>query len=293
MQDDSDEKELAAALEVRMLRLGVSSISDGGDIPMRMIRRITHRFPTAIRLCSPPAAVRRWKAVLFGAMLLLSMQLLASSGSGLGPTLATEQVLARMEQRYERQLQALESYQARRRYSVAHTLLGKPAYLVVEEQYRAPEEKRFRVLERGGSSEVQERVFSRLLEVERETTRELTRRQVDLCRRNYQFTLEQYDPAARAYIFAVEPRSPNPYLLRGKIWINDQDFAVQRIEGEPVRRHSVFVRQTRFVHEFARFGEFWFPVRHHSETDLRLFGRAVLDISYFDYHWQIQKEAQP
>jgi len=103
----------------------------------------------------------------------------------------------------------------------------------------------------------------------------------------------RYDPAARAYIFAVAPRSPNPYLLRGKIWINDQDFAVERIEGEPVRRHSVFVRQTRFVHEFARFGEFWFPVRHHSETDLRLFGRAVLDIRYFDYHWEMQKEAQP
>jgi len=260
---------------------------------MRMTRRIARRISTASRLFSRQAAMRRWKAVPSGAMLLLSMQLLASSGPGPAPTLATEQVLTRMEQRFERQLLALESYQARRRYSVAHTLLSKPAYLVVEEQYRAPEEKQFQVLERGGSSEVQERVFSRLLEVERETARESVRRQVDLCRRNYQFTFEQYDPAARAYIFAVEPRSANPYLLRGKIWINDQDFAVERIEGEPVRRHSVFVRQTRFVHEFARFGEFWFPVRHHSETDLRLFGRAVLDIRYFDYHWEMQKEAQP
>jgi hypothetical protein len=198
-----------------------------------------------------------------------------------------------MERRYEQQLQAVASYQARRRYSVEHSLLKKPSYLVVDEQYRAPEEKRFQTIERGGPSEVQERVFARLLAVEQETARESVRRQVDLSRRNYQFTFQRFDPVAGAYVFTVEPRSSNPYLLRGKIWINEQDFAVQRIEGEPVRRHSVLVRQSRFVHEFARFGEFWFPVRHHSETDLRLFGRAVLEISYFDYHWQIQKETQP
>ena len=198
-----------------------------------------------------------------------------------------------MERRYEQQLQALASYQARRRYSVTPTLLSKSAYLVVEEQYRAPEEKQFRVLERGGPSEVQERVFSRLLEVEQETARAAMRRQVDLSRRNYQFTFQHYDTAARAYVFAIEPRNSNPYLLRGKIWINEQDFAVQRIEGEPVGRQSAFIRQTHFVHEFARFGDFWFPVHHRSETDLRLLGRAVLEISYFDYRWQSQKEERP
>lgn len=235
----------------------------------------------------------RWKAVSYSAMLLLSLSVPLPSAPSSSSTPAPEQILSRMEQRYEQQLQTLASYQARRRYSVAHTMLGKPAYLVVEEQYRAPEEKQFRVLERGGPAEVQERVFSRLLEVEQETARESVRQQVDLSRRNYQFTFQQYDPAARAYVFAVEPRSPNPYLLRGKVWINEQDFAVQRIEGEPARRHSVFIRQTRFVHEFGRFGDFWFPVRHHSETELRVFGRAVLEISYFDYHWQLQKEERP
>lgn len=252
---------------------------------MRTMRWITRQ--------SVAAATRRGKVVLSCGVLLWGLNAPAASAPGLPATLAPDQILTRMEQRYESQLRVLESYQARRRYSVAHTMLGKPAYLVVEEQYRAPEEKLFRVIERGGPSEVQGRVFSRLLEVEQETTRESVRQQVDLNRRNYQFTFEQYDPAARAYVFAAEPRGSNPYLLRGKIWINEQDFAVQRIEGEPVRRHSVFVRQTRFVHEFSRFGDFWFPVRHRSETDLRLFGRAVLEISYFDYHWQIQKEEQP
>jgi len=235
----------------------------------------------------------RGTIIFYSAMLLLTLGSPVLSVPAPPSAPAPEQILTRMERRYEQQLRAVASYQARRRYSVEHSLLKKPSYLVVDEKYRAPEEKRFQTIERGGPSEVQERVFARLLAVEQETARESVRRQVDLSRRNYQFTFQRFDPVAGAYVFAVEPRGSNPYLLRGKIWINEQDFAVQRIEGEPVQRHSVLVRQTRFIHEFARFGEFWFPVRHHSETDLRLFGRAVLEISYFDYHWQIQKEAQP
>lgn len=68
--------------------------------------------------------------------------------------------------------------------------------------------------------------------------------------------------------------------------MNEGDFAVSRIEGEPVKLHSIFVRRTHFVHEFAKFGDFWFPVRHVSEADLFLFGRATLEISYSNYQWQ-------
>jgi len=252
---------------------------------MKTKRWLARQLPTGFR--------GRWKLISYSGLLLLSLSAPVPAAPPSPSAPAPEQILTRMERRYEQQLQAVASYQARRRYSVEHSLLKKPSYLVVDEKYRAPEEKRFQTIERGGSSEVQGRVFARLLAVEQETARESVRRQVDLSRRNYEFTFQKYDSIAGAYVFAVEPRGSNPYLLRGKIWINEQDFAVQRIEGEPVRRPSAFVRQSRFVHEFARFGEFWFPVRHHSETDLRLFGRAVLEISYFDYHWQIQKEAQP
>ena len=92
----------------------------------------------------------RWKPISYSGMLLLSLGASLPSAPGSSSAPAPEQILARMEQRYERQVRALESYQARRRYSVTQTVLSKPAYLVVDEQYRAPEEKRFQVIERGG-----------------------------------------------------------------------------------------------------------------------------------------------
>ncbi|MBI4463066.1 MAG: hypothetical protein HY647_00030 [Acidobacteria bacterium] len=209
------------------------------------------------------------------------------------PLLSPEKVLTRMEERLEQQYTVLESYQARRRYSASHPLLGDSVYLLVKEHYRSPDEKDFQVLESGGPAAIQKRLFSRLLEAELDTAPEVARQAVDICRRNYRFTFQKYDAAAGAYVFHVEPRTSNPYLLRGKIWVNAEDFGVQRIEGEPAQRHSSLVRQTHFVHDFARFGPFWFPVRHHSEAELFLFGHATLEITYYDYNWSPRQEVLP
>ena len=232
------------------------------------------------------ATAGRAKWIVYGAVLLLSILIPGPSAQGSSSTLAPEQILARMEQRYEQQMKLLPSYQAHRRYSVTNAVLGDPAYLVVEEQYGALEGKRFRVLERGGSPQAERRVFSRLLQAEQETSRDPARQAVEICRRNYNFTFIQYDPTKGSYVFQVEPRTSNPYLLRGKIWVDAKNFAVRRIEGQPVARQSLFVSQTHFVHEFAKFGDFWLPVRHRSETEVVLLGRAILEINYFDYQWQ-------
>ncbi|OFW12742.1 MAG: hypothetical protein A3H27_08360 [Acidobacteria bacterium RIFCSPLOWO2_02_FULL_59_13] len=231
-------------------------------------------------------AVLLWKVVACCAVLLLSLHAAGPSAQSLPPTLAPDQILMRMERRLEQQLRELESYRARRRYSAAHPLLGDSVYLLVQEQYKAPEEKKFKVLERGGMEQIQKRLFSRLLEVELETASEAARRAVDISRRNYRLTYSHYDVAKHAYVFEAEPRTANPYLFRGKVWIHAEDFAVQRIEGEPVKRHSAMVRQSRFVHEFAKFGEFWFPVHHTSTAKIYMFGQATLEIQYFDYEWK-------
>ena len=227
-----------------------------------------------------------WKFLLFASMQILSTVAPGPLAQAAPRALAPEEILTRMEERLEQQVNTIESYQARRRYLAANSILKNPAALVVEESYSAPGAKQFRELERSGSSLVYKRVFTPLLEVERETIRESTRPQVDLNRRNYRFTFLEHDEAAAAYVFQAEPVGPNPYLLRGQIWVNDKDFGVQRIEGEPAKRHSVFIRRTHFVHQFAKFGDFWFPVHHRSEAEMFLVGHSTLEIDYFDYQWQ-------
>jgi hypothetical protein len=45
------------------------------------------------------------------------------------------------------------------------------------------------------------------------------------------------------------------------------------------------------VHDYAKFGDFWFPVHNRTEVELRLFGRSTMGIDYFDYDWQPRPES--
>jgi hypothetical protein len=120
--------------------------------------------------------------------------------------------------------------------------------VAVEARFEAPVGKQFRVAERGGSRAVERRVFVPVLETERVNSRSPAREAVEISRRNYDFTCRHYDATARAYIFQAEPRPANKYLFRGKVWVNAEDFGIQRIEGEPAQRPSFWVRHTSFVH---------------------------------------------
>jgi hypothetical protein len=123
------------------------------------------------------------------------------------------------------------------------------------------------------------------MEAEQLNDVEPARNAVDIKRQNYRFSFIRFDPAAQAYVFQVEPRTSNRYLFRGLIWIDQHDYAVQRIEGEPAQSPSAFVRRTRFVHEFQKSGSQWIQARHRSEVELMVPGRAVMGIDYSDYVW--------
>ena len=232
----------------------------------------------------------RWagRSALSFALLLTLESGMDGRAQTLAPSETWEGIVARMEVSNERRREALQSYRDVRRYVASNLRFRCQGYLVVEELFAAPQDKRFRVLSRGGSRAIERMVFAPLLESELANARPTACGVVDICRRNYTFTFSEYDNAAKAYVFNIEPRTPNRYLLRGKVWINSDDFGIQRVEGEPAHRVSFWIHRTKFVHEYDKFGEFWFPVRTRSEVELRLFGRATMGIDYLDYDWQPQ-----
>lgn len=216
--------------------------------------------------------------------LFLSAWLLMG-GDGPAAVNATE-VLARMEQANAQRQQQLLSWTSIRRYRAENARLRRWATATAEVQYAAPGEKTYRIVDRAGSNAIVSRVIEPLLATERNTARAEIRAETDVCRSNYQFRLLEFDQATASYVFEALPRNPGRYNFRGKVWIDADSHGIRRIEGEPARPPSFWVRSTRFVHEYARFGEFWLPVRNHTEVQLRIFGRSALDIEYSDHRWQ-------
>jgi hypothetical protein len=203
------------------------------------------------------------------------------------PQLTLSQVVENLVQKNAERAKALESYRGKRIYKIDYK--GFPSALrgemIVEMTYTTPAKKDFKILSESGSKWIVKRVLKRLIDGEKEAQEAATRKSVELTTQNYNFTsLErQTDAGGCGYVLGIQPKVPNKFLYRGRIWVNDQDFAVCRIEAEPSKNPSIWITKTEIRHNYQKFQDFWLPVENRSVSSLRLGGRATLTITYQEY----------
>jgi hypothetical protein len=169
----------------------------------------------------------------------------------------------------------------------------RDAEMVVKVSFRAPNFKEFTVVSQTGSKFVIDHIFKKLLEGEQEASKGDNRQDTALTRKNYDFAIVGYEnaPEGAQYVLSLIPKTRNKFLYRGKIWIDARDFAVVRIEGEPGKNPSMWIKKTQIAHRYQKVDGFWLPAENHTESFIRLGGKATLSIEYREY--KIIKVAAP
>jgi len=206
------------------------------------------------------------------------------SAQGLLPV---DQVVKNLEARNAQRMAALEQFEGERIYRMEYRGFpsNRDAEMVVKVSFHAPSSKEFTVLSQTGSKFVLEHVFKKLLEGEQEAAKGENRHDTALTRDNYDFTLAGYEesPEGGRYVLNLLPRTNNKFLYRGTIWVDAKDFAVVRIEGEPGKNPSFWIKKTEIAHKYCKVDDFWLPAENHTESLIRLGGKATLSIEYQNY----------
>jgi hypothetical protein len=201
--------------------------------------------------------------------------------------LPMEEVVRNLQQKNAERAAALEEFAGTRIYRMQYRGIPSDhdAEMVVSMTFHAPAAKQFSVLSQTGSKFIVEHVFMKLLEGEQEAASDENRRRTALSTDNYDFALAGYESDADGgrYILDLLPKTKNKFLYRGKIWVDDKDFAVVRIEGEPGKNPSFWIKKTEIAHRYEKVNGFWLPAENHTESVTRLGGRAILSIEYQDY----------
>jgi hypothetical protein len=204
----------------------------------------------------------------------------------LKPILPTaDEVIARMIARDSERQAALHGYSAIRRYVLENRNHHKRAEMLVQMTCKEDGSKQFEVVSEDGWGGARKHVFPRLLEAEAEAAQPDLRERSRIIPENYTFEmLGTEDVRGRqAYVIAIEPKTPNKYLARGRIFVDADEYAIVRVEGKPAKNPSFWVKSVHFVHDYDKSGSFWFPVSDRSVTDVRVFGATEMTIEYFDY----------
>lgn len=225
-------------------------------------------------------------------MVLVLWPARARAQSSIPPTnvespLNLTQILDNMVQKNAERADALQKYQSKRFYTLDYA--GFPAAfhaeMVVEMTYEAPATKQFKIISQSGPQWIIDKILKRLLDTEKESMTDENRARDALNSRNYDFSgLEREDaPDNCSYVVTVQPKIASKLLYRGRIWVDRKDFAVCRIEAEPAKNPSFWIKKTQIHHSYLKVDDFWLPSKNESVSTIRGGGRAVLTIQYQDY----------
>jgi outer membrane lipoprotein-sorting protein len=225
---------------------------------------------------------------------LLGRPVYAQEAANAAP-LTTTEVVERMVAMNQRRSEALRSYNVTRVYHVENTKFNRKADLVARMTYYWPDEKKFTVLSESGSGVLRKFVLRRAMESEQEAAKKDVRRITDIHPNNYDFRLmgSEQDGGRQLYVLEATPKVNNKFSFRGRIWVDAQDFAVVRVEGQPAKNPSWWLKRVDIRQSYQKLGDFWLPLKNESVSQVRIFGRSSFIIQYKDYQILDPPGAQP
>jgi hypothetical protein len=230
--------------------------------------------------------------VLIGMVICLFLLLVVQSYPQTMPANADAIVSKMMEADAQRQC-AMSGYTAVRRYSASNH--NRHAEMVVQVLADEKGAKQFTVTSEQGSGAIRKHVFIKMLSEEAEASKYGSRGSTRLIPANYQFVLRGKDmlETGPAYVFDVTPKTLNKYLIEGKIWIDANDYSIVRVEGQPARSPSFWVRSVHFTHTYQKVGQFWLASSTHSVSDIKIFGTSELTIENSSYKLRVPDASPP
>jgi hypothetical protein len=210
------------------------------------------------------------------------------------PAPTADEIVARMVAADDARAPKLHDYTSLRKYSLDNKRFAVHAGMTVRVTYQYPGPKHFEITEQSGPAPVRAKVFRRMLDSELKASSGQAREDTRFSPRNYAFTLvaTREHEGRRCFVLKTEPKSDNPVLFRGEVYVDAEDYAVAYLDGAPAQNPSFWLRKTAIHHRYGKFGPFWLPLSNDSGSDVRMFGHTQVRIEYSEY--QINKlESSP
>lgn len=222
-------------------------------------------------------------ATLLFLFLFLQTNAMAADQVGLSatpPDLAT--IIQRLTQaQLENHLRA-KAYSLTREYKVFGADANRPRTEVVATvNFLPPNVKSYDIAQSTGG--MGEKVIRHILDHEIDLARDPAEMMVN--DRNYDFVFAGEDVTAgrSSYRLNITPKHQRKDLLRATIWIDKDSYHILRIEGDPTKSPSFWVKDIHLVLDFAEIAGMWMQTETHALARMRFGGEYTVTSQNLNY----------
>jgi hypothetical protein len=170
---------------------------------------------------------------------------------------------------------ASRAFTVRRDYQLFDKKWESKAQVVARITFVPPDRLRYEVeSSRGG---IAEKILRDLLDREMEALRGVGRR--ELSTENYDFGLagEETVDGRRCHVLALHPKREDRDLIRGRALVDAETYHLLRLEGEPVKSPSWWIRDLHITMRFADVDGTWMRILTHAVANVRFKGRYIME----------------
>lgn len=223
--------------------------------------------------------------------MLATLLFIAMVQGGSQPSLTASEILERMSQADNLRRVALAGYSGTRHYRFENKKSNKRAEMTVRMSCGGDGVKTFEVVDESGSGFVRSHIIRKMIEAEEESSQKGERKETRIIPENYDFRLvgTEISNGRESYVLEINPKKPSKFSIRGRIWVDAEDFAIARIEGQPAKNPSFWIRSVRVEQHYGRTGQFWLPALNHSVAQAKIFGATEVVIEYSDYKTTVRE----
>jgi hypothetical protein len=86
----------------------------------------------------------------------------------------------------------------------------------------------------------------------------------------------------------MEPRREEKDLLRGKLWVDAENYNIRRVEGSPAKNPSWWIHDLHILMSFTEVDGMWLRTFTHAVANVRFKGKYVMESRDLEYRFTQQ-----